>query len=262
MSDKTEVATQAIVSDESGLMVKSDEPATAQQVDAYVQITSIAEAANLLNLEDNYNVLQLLTSFEESIHKAIADKKTRMLKPLTDAKNILLRHEVELQVAKEGKFTFTDIIPFDTACISCRGTGEIYKFFREPVTESCTKCENGYVLIKCRACQGTTKYGKKNANLHVNIVECTRCEKDAEGKPTGKEKVKCRDCRGTGKYRKLAIAPKIKSTTHCRDCKGRGFTLPEPEHKPKSKTPRTEELSNPVISEDIGNKLKSATVTE
>lgn len=262
MSDEKMVATDNVTDDAPRLVVMTDEPATAQQVESIVQITTMAEAANLLNLEDGYDVTNLLTSFEHEIHAAIDNKKTRMLKPLTDAKNILLRHEVEQMIEADGKFSFEGIIPFETGCLSCRGTGELYKFFRQAVTEPCNKCEDGRALIPCRSCKGTTRYRKKQGNLHIN-VDCTRCAKDSEGNPMGKEYVKCRHCRGTGNYRKLTIAPKIKSTTHCRECKGRGFTLPEPPPKvAKTPTVREADPDNPVLSADLASKLKNATVKE
>ena len=262
MSEKL-VATEEVTEDAPRLVVMTDEPATAQQVESFVQITTMAEAANLLNLEDDYDVETLLTQFEKEIHASIDNKKTRMLKPLTDAKNILLRHEVEQMVEESGKFSFEGLIPFETGCRACRGTGELYKFYRQSATEPCNKCEDGRALIPCRACKGTTRYKKKQGNLHIN-VDCTRCAKDSEGNLMGKEYVKCRACRGTGTYRKLVIAPKIKSTTHCRECKGRGFTLPEPPPKAAkiTTTVKAAEPENPVLSADLGTKLKEATVKE
>jgi DnaJ-class molecular chaperone len=169
-----------------------------------------------------------------------------------------------MQIKEHGKFDLTDIIPFKDICESCGGSGELYKFFRNAATEPCRFCDDGYVLITCRSCKGTTRYKKTQNSLNIN-VECNRCERDADGKPTGKEKVKCRKCKGSGNFRKLVIAPKIESTTHCRECKGRGFTLPDPKGKPKTAMAEAMEAAESKVEnipKNLGDSLKSADVKE
>jgi len=252
-------------------VAEAAEVATAQDLEALISITNTNEAFKLLNLPDAYDVPTLLRAFECEIHASINNKKTRMLKPLTEAKNILLRDQIEQMIEKEGRFDLADMIPFEEACLACKGTGELYKFFRKAATVPCKFCtdgkpeDNGYVFITCRACKGTKRYKKQQKGLTIN-VECTRCHKDEEGKPTGLERVKCRACLGKGTFRKLVIDSKIKSTTHCRHCKGRGFVLPEPPAKKvkaaskKHHAPATP--NNPVISADLGAQLKGIEVKE
>lgn len=222
---------------------------------------TLEEAEQLLCITPPYNISELLTRFEKSIHKSIDDKKTRRLKPLTDAKNILLRYFIERMIEKTGRFDMTDMIPFQESCISCKGTGELYKFFRKGETVPCKFCNTpeheaagkGYQLIPCRSCKGSGIYKPAGRDG----ILCTRCQKDELGNPTGKERVKCRSCQATSVYRRPVLDAKIKSTTHCRECKGRGFTLPEPDFSKKKKAPR-----NPVITEDLASKIKSANTTE
>jgi len=278
MTDVQKVATKE-VNDNVELVIVGDdhnaetvaELATAQDLAVLISVTNIDEASKLLNLPDAYDVPTMLTAFENEIHASINNKKTRMLKPLTEAKNILLRSQIEQMIEENGRFDLAGMIPFEEACIHCKGSGELYKFFRKAATVPCKFCtdgkpeDNGYVFITCRACKGTTRYKKQQKGLTIN-VECTRCHKDAEGKPTGQERVKCRACLGKATFRKLVIDSTIKSTTHCRHCKGRGFVLPEPPAK-KAKAHKTEKSydatpANPVISADLGAQLKGAEVKE
>ena len=271
MTDSTKVATKE-VTDNVELVIAGEEVATAQDLEALISVTSLDEASKLLNLPDAYDVPTMLTAFENEIHASIDNKKTRMLKPLTEAKNILLRAQIEQMIEKDGRFDLVGMIPYEEACISCKGSGELYKFFRKAATVPCKFCtegkpeENGYVFITCRACKGTKRYKKNQKGLTIN-VECTRCHKDEEGKPTGQERVKCRACLGKAVFRKLVIDSKIKSTTHCRHCKGRGFLLPEPPAKKSKAAAKKDdrpaaEPANPVISADLGEKLKQVEVKE
>ena len=281
MTDVKQVATEdvtdnvelVIVGEEliSKDVVEAVELATAQDLGMLISITNIDEASKLLNLPDAYDVPTMLVAFENEIHASINNKKTRMLKPLTEAKNIILRNQVEQMVEETGRFDLTGLVPFEEGCIPCRGTGELYKFFRKAATVPCKFCtdgkseDNGYVFIPCRACKGTKRYKKRQKGLTIN-VECTRCHPDEEGNPSGLERVKCRACMGKATFRKLVIDSKIKSTTHCRHCKGRGFVLPEPPAKQakaaKVETPHTATPSNPVISADLGAQLKGVEVKE
>lgn len=255
----------------SDVNVEPESFATAQDLQSLISINSIDTASKLLKLENGYDITTMLKTFEESIHSSIKNKKTRMLKPLTESKNILLRAEIEKMIEQTKRFDLTGMIPFKEACISCHGTGEIYKFFRISESVPCKFCTNGapeddgYVFIKCRQCKGTKVYKGK---------ECPRCYRDPKTDlATGTIRVKCRRCRGSKVFLKLVIDSKIKSTTHCHHCKGRGFTLPEPPVK-KVKTFKSSDkerkqfdkyitsLNNPVITAQLGELLKGTNVKE
>lgn len=250
------------IKNESPQPSESAAPATAQHISALVQITSLGEAAKLLELPDGYEIEDMRKSFETLIHRAIKQRRTHLLKPLTDAKNIIQRHDIEFQISRDGSFD-PGFIPYQDICEDCKGAGEIYRFFRDTTVETCKIC-NGTrkVLITCRQCNGSKKYTKhaqEVSNKEGDIVvqnTCPSCTVDEEGNPIGKEAVKCWKCKGTGKFRRYILAPKIKSTTHCAICKGRGFKLPDP---PK-KTPQKPD--NPVINSDIAVKIKTANVEE
>ena len=244
-------------------------PLTAELTEEQRIIAQRKEAINLLKLPNEYNINILLTTFEKEIRDSIKRHRTNMLKPLTDAKNVLLRLETENMIEEEGRFDFTgaNAIPFETACTHCRGIGEIYKFFRSAVEVDCKFCTTeehesagtGHLYIPCRVCKGKKEYvpyKKKTA------VPCYKC-KDGDGNPTGRERVKCLPCRGTAKFKKLVIDAKIKSTTHCHHCKGCGFHLPDPPpKKAKKATAHVKTPDNPVLSTDLAEQIKQASVQE
>ena len=243
-------------------------PVTAEITEEQRIIAQRTEAINLLNLGSSFDIQTLLESFESQIRGSIKKHRTNMLKPLTEAKNLLLRLEVEKMIEETGRFDFTgeNAVPFETACINCRGIGEIYKFFRSAVEMDCKFCtteENesagvGYRYIPCRVCKGKKEYIPYKKKTPV---PCHRC-KDENGNPTGKERVKCIPCHGTGKYRKLVIDSKIKSTTHCHHCKGRGFHLPDPPPKKAKKVTPERIPDNPVLSTDLAEQIKQANTSE
>jgi hypothetical protein len=254
------------------IAINEEKAATAQELRQFIDIENAEKAAALLKLGDSCDTRSMLVTFEQEIRTSIENKKTRMLKPLTEAKLILLRQAFEQQIAETGKFTLDGIIPFkeEDICPACHGAGELLKFFRKAATVPCKFCitgkpeDNGYVFIECRSCKGSKRYKKYQKDLVINVA-CTRCQ-DADGNPTGQERVRCRACLGKGIFRKLVIDAKIKSTTHCRHCKGRGFLLPEPPAK-KIKTQNEKihhdtTLSNPVISADLGAQIKGADIKE
>lgn len=246
------------------LLAEADLPATAEQTEATAIVHTVSAAEDFLALPDEYDVPTFLTAFERKIRQAILDKEFKFLKPYTESKSVILRSITEQMVAEHGKFNFEGLIPYTEACIHCNGLGEKYKFFRETKDEDCKDCTGpehkdagkGYLFIKCRSCGGKKVYTKGKTPK-----PCTRCYKDERGKPTGVERVRCRQCRGTSIFTKMVIAPKIKSTTHCHHCKGRGFVLPEPE-KERETPARIVSPANPVITEDLAAKIKSANTDE
>lgn len=229
--------------------VLAEYPAEAQVVEATKLLTTVHEAEVFFNLDNQkYDVPILLTCFETQFYSKIKNRKTNDLRQLTDAKNILLRNQVEMMIEKKGMFNLDNIIPFENVCVSCKGTGERYKFFRFTMPVNCKFCDTEIVgkrTVKCRSCHGTGKYG---------IHNCTTCQDPNTKESSGYVRIKCRHCRGTGIYHKLVIDSKIKSTTHCRRCKGRGFIQPEKERK--NVTP-----ANPVISENLGQQIKKTVIS-
>ena len=161
-------------------------------------------------------------------------------------------------VAEHGRFDFTGLIPFENACFACHGTGERYKFFKQTAVVPCKFCDGGTKVIDCPSCKGTGTFRKwsKDNGGYVG-VDCIKCDKDADNKPTGKRTVKCFKCHGTGDFKKLVIAPKIEETTHCRTCKGRGFVVDEQPKQQKAKIVerKTQPLSNPVLSTALADKI-------
>lgn len=235
---------------------KSSIPTESQVVENAKLLISQNEAEKLVNVNgQDYDILSLLTSFESEFYKKIKKHETKDLRQLTDAKNIILRIKVEEMVATNGRFDFTNLIPFETACTGCKGTGELYKFFRHTIPVDCKFCdkdENGKTTGKktviCRSCKGSGKY--------QNNFACRTCKDPETNQSTGKVVIKCRKCRGSGTFHKLAIDSKLKSTTHCRPCKGRGFIQPEKEVKKSTKP------ANPVLPKDLGEKIKASVIRE
>lgn len=242
--------------------VTQSAPATAQEVREAKLLTSTSEARTILGFEsDPYTDVELLTHFYNLVAPKIENKETKDLKKFIDAKNLLLRPQVENQVEQNGKFELQ--IPFENVCPNCGGAGERYKFFKKMVEVTCKFCDEGEAIINCPACKGTGRFVKDNGNLKID-VKCKKCNKTdtetGESEPVlfdpetgdplvGKIKVRCRMCRGSGKFQKLVIDSYIKSTTYCRSCRGKGFKL-------------VKEPDNPVISQDLGKVIKGAVTSE
>lgn len=215
------------------------------------QMARIGAAMAIIGIKPGYDVQSLLKEYEVSVMVKIENNDRKDLRQLTDAKNILLRDLTEKEIAKDGHFDHTGMIPFENSCVKCKGHGEIYKFYRVEKTVDCAVCEGtGTKQVPCKSCKGTGRYVRNYGDVHID-VECNRCDKDPEtGKASGKVTVKCSRCHATGKLKILAIDSKIKSTTHCHACKGRGFILPESETGVVIP-------DNPVLSEDLASKIKT-----
>jgi hypothetical protein len=237
----------------------SSTPATAQEVRALKRILFKDEARKVLGFRSGpYTETEILTHFYNLVIPKL-ENKTKNLTKFIDAKNLLLRAQIENQVEKNGKFELN--IPFRNICKNCGGTGERYRFFPKQIDVKCNKCENGELIISCPACKGTGRYVKESGNLKIN-VKCNKCHKinKETGKKepvvfdektgnflVGKIKVKCRFCRGSGTFSKPVLDSYIRTTTPCKVCGGKGFhfhTVKEPD--------------NPVISQDLGKVIKSA----
>jgi len=237
----------------------SSTPITAKQYSEAVNLITIDEAHKLLGIKPDHNIETLLKSFEILVDCKIENHETKDLRSLTDAKNILLRKQVENQIEETGRFDLSGLVPFKDICKNCHGAGELYQFFRRSVEEDCRFCEGKKTITKtCKDCKGTGRYVKNDTDLKIN-VECRSCDKDPEtGKPLGTKTEKCRACRGKGKFRKMRIAPKIEDTTHCRPCKGRGWKFVAPERQPQPE--REKNPLNPVLSADLASKIKTTMV--
>lgn len=162
-------------------------------------------------------------------------------KGLIEAKNLLLQQLVSYQMEKQRYFEI--VSPFENSCISCRGTGEIYKFMRKPVFVNCHICAGKKkVTVDCRYCKGSGRHIRRFPGGGGMNLECIKCE------GTGKVRVKCAECFGKGKKKKIVPDHHIKSTTPCKHCNELGFILPKPPiQKKKHVTPP---IGNPVISDE------------
>jgi len=218
-----------------------------------IKAASFSEITAILNLPLEYDREQLLTNYQHLYLENLKEKKIEQLSILTIAKFVLNRDLACREVAENGKFDHS-VVPFDKPCKDCSGAGELWKFFKTTAETECKFCEGeGIRVIPCRACNETGRFVKTQANLKIN-VKCNKCNKKDESTGVvlvGKIRVKCRSCRGSGIYRRLVIDSSIKSTTFCKTCKGKGFMYK------KEKEP-----TNPVLSEDIGKKLKDAVVPQ
>lgn len=222
-------------------------PATAQDVEEAKMIIFANDAKRVLGLSDDYSMIELLTRFQELEEEGIGS-----LKQLVDSKNILLRQEVEKQVEEFGKFSLQ--IPFETACVQCCGSGERYKFYIKAVEVDCKFCEDGTLIVPCRACKETGTYIKPGGE-EVPCNKCNREDPKTGELLVGKRRVKCKKCAHTGKigkFEKKVLDSKIKSTTYCKACRGKGYL------SRKKKTKKNNQLGNPVISETLGNQIKNA----
>jgi hypothetical protein len=236
---------------------------TKQDVEKVVSVISINDAEKILGIKNEppYDIKKLLHEYHIGFEVLMENREFKKLRPLTDAKNIILRHLIENQVEENGRFDMEGVIPFEDACTSCHGTGELYKFFRRVVTLDCKFCEGeGEVTLECRACGGSGRYIREYGDLKIDVA-CKKCDKDPEtGDPLGVVTYKCRRCRGKGTFRKTVIDSKIKSTTHCKVCKGRGFIVPDDRFPPRRG--QTIQIANPVIKESdlesIGSVIKES----
>ena len=223
-------------------------PATAQDVEEAKMILFENDAKRILGLEKDYNMIELLSKFQQ-----MEEDGKGSLKQLVDSKNILLRLEVEKQVEETGKFSIE--VPFETACVQCCGSGERYKFFIKAVEVDCKYCGgSGTLLIPCRACKETGIFTKPNG-AQVPCKKCNQIHPDTQKPLEGQRLVKCKKCAHTGKvgkFEKKVLDSKIKSTTYCKSCKGKGYL------SRKKKIKKDVQLDNPVISKTIGSQIKKA----
>jgi len=222
-------------------------PATAQDVANEKLLVEIRDAEILLGFrkKKDYSINELLKSFQVCFEVFDENDEAEKILPLTNAKNSLLRYQLDMMVAKNnGHFDLKGQIPFESVCVSCHGTGELYKFFRNSIPVPCKFCTGKPVkMVPCRNCKGSGKVKKSKEDGYVNDA-CPAC------KGKGTFTLKCRKCRDTRIFHKMVL-DSIRSTTPCKKCNGRGFDIPKPVKKEYVRVP-----DNPVISADLGQEIK------
>jgi len=179
-----------------------------------------------------------------------------MIDQLINAKNVLVRTNLLLQIYENGSFKLPEKAPFENTCLKCHGTGELYLFNRIPKEVKCNRCEGGEVWVRCRSCKGTTRYTSQFQEGGGGInVECRTC-KESPADHRGQVKVKCRVCKGTTVAKILVLDHSLKSTTACPVCKEIGFTFPEQEKAHIESIGKNRSPDNPVLAGDLAQKLK------
>lgn len=222
-------------------------PSELQDLNLEANLASINNARKILNV-DGKNTSEIFMAYTD----LLKNNPAKSLEKLTNAKNILMRAAIEMMVEKTGKFNLTDLLEFKDSCPACKGTGELYKFFRTETVVDCKFCdqENGKATgkktILCKSCEGSGMYKEG--------VPCRACDKDEQGKPSGKKLVICRRCRGTKEFHKITIDSRLKSTTCCNKCGGLGHFQQKKENVIMP--------INPVISVELADKIKQISISE
>jgi len=216
---------------------------------------TIADYEKALGLGDKYTPEDVLKSFDVSYWVKKENEELDLIGPDVEAKLQLLRVLVSSQMKAQRYFEI--ISPFENSCVACRGTGEIYKFKRKTVKVNCHICAGKkQVRVKCPGCKGTGRYVKKWKGGGGINVTCKKCK--------GKKEVyaDCVECRGKGKKKKIVPDHEIKSTTPCKHCQQLGFTdnvtPPKPKEKKKEKRHSHHTPSNPVIDQNLADKIKAS----
>jgi hypothetical protein len=191
----------------------------------------------------------------ESFHKLFTGRE-KPARDLFQARDILVKNEVEKQMAASPKrfFRITPNIP--DKCESCSGTGKIFLFEREEIVEDCRTCKgSGNLIIACKDCGGEGKFhhqiAEKGDDEDAEVktsVECITC------KGTGKAEVKCITCLGEGTKRKSMKKAKVQSADRCKACRGYGFKTNDA--KPATAAPK--KRFNPVISQSLAEQIKKS----
>jgi hypothetical protein len=190
----------------------------------------------------------VLTSFKDTWE--MQDKSDEVaVREIIDAKNTIMRRIVSEQMEKQRYFDIES--PFENSCISCKGSGEIYKFTKKPVEVNCHICAGKKkIKVKCRVCKGSGRYIKRFPEGGGMNLECKVCH------GTGKVRVKCSNCIGKGKLKKVVLDHVIKSTTPCKHCEELGFVIPKPKKKYHKKNV-TPQIGTPVLDHETAVKLSN-----
>lgn len=216
------------------------------------KVMALQDAEKVLGVGSEYDYIHALNCYKTLYEVKQENEEFSDLPAVEEAKNVILRDTVGIQIRKTGKFDFSDI-PFDNVCINCHGTGELYKLGRKSLEEDCKKCDpdkdgkpSGKRTVKCRNCKdGRFIKGSHEKGLLIN-VECKTCH------GTGELQVKCRTCRGRKVFKKMVLSGEVESTTKCKYCHGKGF---QTETEIKRSSP-----DNPIISRNLGDAIRSGDV--
>ena len=194
----------------------------------------LGHAEKIIGVGNNYDMKHTLNCFEIVHWAKKENREYDLIPPVIEAKNVIMRN---LVIEQKRKFRFFEIeSPFDNTCPKCKGSGEIYKFFKKSVKVNCHICGGSCKITNtCPKCKGSGRYIRKwKGGGGVNL-ECKKCE----GK--GKVKVNCLDCKGKGKIKKAVLSDELKSTTPCKKCRQLGFvTIQSFKKKKKSKPIKTQ----------------------
>lgn len=189
----------------------------------------LGHAEKMIGVGTKYDMKHALKCFE-IIHWAKKQNREFDLLPMTiEAKNILMRNLVTEQ---KKKFRFFEIeSPFENTCPKCKGSGEIFKFFKKSVKVNCHICGGACKVDgECPICKGSGRFIRRWKNGGGVNLECKRCE----GK--GKVKLNCKECLSKGQIKKAVLSDELKSTTPCKKCRQLGF-IEKDFPKPKKKRP-------------------------
>jgi len=192
-----------------------------------MEFMELGHAEKIIGVGNNYTMPHVLKCFE-IVHWAKKQNREFDSLPTTiEAKNIIMRHLVTEQ---KKNYRFFDVeSPFENTCPKCKGSGEIYKFFKKSVKVNCHICGGSSKIIdSCPKCKGSGRYIKRWKTGGGVDLECKKCEGE------GKTKVSCQECKGKGQLKKAVLSDQLKSTTPCKKCHQLGFVSHKP-HKPKKK---------------------------
>ena len=210
-----------------------------------MEFMELGHAEKLIGVGMEYDMKHVLRCFEIVHWAKVENREFQQLPNVIQAKNIIMRNLVSEQ---KKKFRFFEIeSPFEKTCPKCKGSGEIFKFFRKTVKVNCHICGGSSEIIdRCPKCKGTGRFVKRwKPGGGVN-VQCIKC------KGKGKTKVKCKECEGKGKLKKPVLSNELKSTTPCKRCRQLGFiTKPTPKTKKKKPKKQTNIIPfNPIAGKD------------
>jgi len=192
-----------------------------------MEFMELETAERIIGVGSKYDMKHALKCFEITHWAKKENKEFDLLPTAIKARNTIMRHLVTEQ---KKKYRFFEVeSPFDKTCPKCKGSGEIYKFFKKTVKVNCHICGGASkVSEKCPKCKGSGRYIRRwKAGGGVDL-ECSKCE----GK--GQLRVDCLECKGKGKLKKSVLNDEIKSTTPCKRCRQLGF-IPKSHHPPKKK---------------------------
>lgn len=186
-------------------------------------------AETIIGVGHEYNMKHALKCFEIA-HWAKKENGEQDLIPLViKAKNTIMQN---LIIQQKKQFRFFEIeSPYENTCPKCKGSGEIYKFFKKSVKVNCHICGgSSKVEIQCPTCEKTPgrfiKRWKEGGGVNLKCKKCNG---------TMKVKVSCQDCRGKGKIKKAVLSDELKSTTPCKKCYQLGFLTEHQTKKSKKK---------------------------